>query len=301
MLFVLFSLFYGFFTITVQKDLPVTYDIVGNQFFFSVLDSDSTDLIIGITSEKNETVLSDLHVGSYYEVEGDSITFYSSHSQYNIACLMLQNASCPDITYSLDLDSYSSLDFSLFNESIQMCLLFYSPKRDYRVFSTCYSNNRDSECFLVSSNKIATGLLPETCLANTTCDDSLSDGFLLKSVPFAGSSIRSKTSVSVIKGKKHGSRCSLLSVSKLNSQGIMPQLNYSVKSYLKCIPPEETVQIAVILVLTLLFLIFFGVILYYQCRPNREAYESNSDIPKIKPSSRLLKHEKPNGQGNKWV
>ena len=297
---------YGFSTNLLTLNNFLSFDLDENQYFFQIPSTTTNDLYINLTNEFQTITYTSIKGNRYYEIKGSKILFFTLKNSYQIDFLVLPKNTCSNIKISIRLDSYMYLDSFLNEENSSLCTFYYRPKRDYRVFTDCISTNRDSQCSLLSDS-ILTGSNPVVCLSNTTCDDTFSNGFLLKSLPYQNSKIQTKTKISVIKGANHGTYCEFHYVYLINISGIYHNINNNLNISKICKPQEESVQVALLLISLLLVLIITGALIYYQCKPNREVYVDSDGIDNYKflNNSKLLKPERvitPNGlSSSKWL
>jgi hypothetical protein len=145
---------------------------------------------------------------------------------------------------------------------------------DYHISVDCLSLDRDAVCDIYSQQALMLNpRIPFACLANSTCDRSLADGFLVTVQGDQKKAVVSDLRILEIKGKHVEGRCDANILSVFNMSG--EWVNVSEKIDFSCKRPAEPVVLAVVLIASLVTTLTVAVLICFKCRPNRELYESD--------------------------
>lgn len=229
----------------------------------------------------------------FYQLRGNKVYIHSYEGNAEYQYVIVREDLCDNFVFALSLTNYLNTTFIVRNESRQLCYIFYEPACDYRVNLDCHSNNRNTVCKIYSKFALADDNAPEICQSNSTCEETLADGFLIaiQGQPDGISVIDTSLKVLAVKGENSALKCEAYEVDYIDIDGIH-SINKTINAY--CQPAKESVIIAVVLVTVLLIILIGGVLIYYKCRPNRDAYESD-EAARRKPFSRNYRRNSETG------
>ncbi|OHS99379.1 hypothetical protein TRFO_34144 [Tritrichomonas foetus] len=291
MIFLLFSfvlsetLRSGFYKEKLDENQTNTYELDRQKFFLRYMAhhyEQHSNISIIVFSGETQSEKFYPESNRFYQFKGNKIEVHSELGRASYQILIADEKSCDDYVIALTLTNYINTSYLSYNQSRKVCYLFYEPDCDYRVNLDCFSNNRDTDCYIYSHEALFSGFAPVSCRSNSTCEATLSDGFLATVVgPNEGLAVLdSSTKVLAVKGQNTALSCDSYSVDYFDVFGIH-ELSVTSSS-VRCQPAEESVLIAIVLVVVLVFVLFGGVLIYYKCRPNREAYESDEGVRRKK-------------------
>lgn len=131
------------------------------------------------------------------------------------------------------------------------------------------------------------GRAASTCGANATCDVTFSDGFVAAVATQDDAHVNTAARLFLIKGREDETdRCLLNQVGTYSVHGYSSGPLFNYDPLYMCDEPSEPVLIAVILVSCLILGLCSACLVYYKCRPNREAYESDDAVRREKENRR---------------
>ena len=284
MFFILFGILgksYGFSRIELVRDSYLKYDISKDDFYFSIQFQSDSGLKMEVNIGENSTIYEDFQPYRFYKVEGDSVIFTTTQKSIFLNVLELERGTCGNVTLTVNIESYIQINTFQIAPQENYCLFFYQPGNSYRVFSDCQSDDINTVCFLMSAADIESGN-ERRCRANSTCDGSLNDGFLITGYGQGSKYLNVSTRIILMKGNVHNNYCGYRSVDLFDGSPNATHFNGSIVNNYVCQMGSLHIGLAVSLVAVMFFIIICGFLMYYLCRPNREAYESSSDILKKK-------------------
>ena len=293
--FVIFGKSYGFSRVELVRDSSLRYDISENDFYFSIHSQADSGLKMEITNGENSTNYTDFQPYKFYKVEGESVVFTTTQQSIFLHVLELERGTCGNVTLTVNIESYIEINTYQIDPQENYCLFFYQPGNSYRVFADCQSNDINSICFLMSAADIESGN-ERRCRANSTCDGSLNDGFLVTGYGIGSRYLNVSTRVILMKGNVHNNYCGYRSVDLYDGSPNSTHYNSSliINDY-TCEMGSLHIGLAVSLVAVMFFIIICGLLMYYLCRPNREAYESSSGALKKKKNKNKNKNKLSSG------
>lgn len=220
-----------------------------------------------------------VNTSRFYRVYGDRITFSKWRGPRSVVLetLRVHRGTCNDYALGISVSKYMSMSHTLTNESSRLCLLFFQPRSDYRLVFTCSSPSRRTLCSIHTQESMTGGGAPATCGANATCDISFMDGAVIQIETDV--SVQHESRLFMIKGREDEiNTCGVSAVDFYNVSGEFeaPTLEHEV--VFQCNEPSEPVLIAVVLTVCLVMGLASAWLVYYKCRPNREAYESDEAV-----------------------
>ena len=174
------------------------------------------------------------------------------------------------------MNSYASFKFGI-TQNQQFCAFFLNEGHVYRIFAECESVSREPTCSLFSPAALATQSNPVICESNSTCDLSVSNGFII-----AGESHKNplnlSSTITLLKGIKGESEkiCKLDKVFHLDENGFY-EPNFTIP-YIQCKAPNDPIIISVILIFVLILFFSGSAIFYFVCRPKHDL-NSDETIP----------------------
>ncbi|KAK8887196.1 hypothetical protein M9Y10_038234 [Tritrichomonas musculus] len=278
----------GFYVGEIHENKTSTYELNAQILFFRYFGHEfQKPPNISVSVEQNN-ITSDIFFPTsnrFYQLKGDKINIHSFEGKSRYQLIIAESKSCDDYVFAFSLTNYINTTITVHNQSRKLCYIFYEPDCDYRINFDCLSNNRNTLCQIYSKNTLITDLAPVTCQSNSTCEETLEDGFLatVQGQNDGVSVIETSLKVLAVKGKNSALKCEAYEVDYIDIYGIH-SINKTINNFL-CEPAKESVIIAVVLVTVLLFILISGVLVYYKCRPNRDAYESD-EAARRKPFSR---------------
>ena len=286
----------GFYTERIDKSQINTINLNKQILFFRYFAHESNPhQNISINVQKNDTI-SNLFFPSphkFYQFKGDEVNIQSYESSVEYQLIVVEEKLCDNYVFALSLTTYLNTTFIVQNESRKLCYIFYEPNCDYRVNLDCHSNNRNTLCQIYSEVSLNTDIAPETCQSNSTCEETLENAFLISVQGQSEGISVIDTSLKILAVKGHNSalKCEAYEVDYVDIYGIH-SLNKTINAF--CQPAKESVIIAVVLVTVLLLILIGGVLIYYKCRPNRDAYESDEGARR-KPFSKKYRRNSETG------
>ena len=272
---------YGFSRVQLIKNSEIEYDIKKSEFYFSIHNQNSIGLSLKLKNGNKTTTYKDFQANRFYNLVGDRATFVTTEKEIYLNVLELEPGTCGNITLTASLESYIELHTYQPKPQSNYCLFFYQPGNSYRVFSDCQSDDINTMCFLMSPSDISSGN-EKRCRANSTCDASLNDGFVIIGYGENSEYLNVSTRVILMKGNVHNNFCGYRSVDVFDGSPNATHFNGSIVNTYKCQMGSLHIGLAVSLVAIMFFIIICGLLMYFLCRPNREAYESSSGRKKRK-------------------
>lgn len=276
--FFVFARSLGFSKIQLIQNSEITYDISKTQFYFSVHDSDSKDFRATIEKGNETHVLDDVKPWVVNKVDGDTVRFITTRSTLYLDILEVVPKTCSKTIISASLHDYLNLWSALDHPNDTFCIIFYQPGDSYRVSVDCESDEIDAICELWTDKAISTGNYIK-CRANSTCESSLNDGFIVRTQS-AGKYMNITTRIISMKGIMSTKHCGYRFAKGYNISSNETLNEMNVTSDYKCKMDSLQIGIALSLIAIMFFIIICGFLIYFLCRPNREAYESSSDHEK---------------------
>jgi hypothetical protein len=267
----------GFHSETMKKgDIEVFQEATTPQYF-RILGPGHASLAVS-----GDTPHIHLNETTFYHSPHPPFTLWAEDNDIQFDYLMLPPGLETEWSIALSADRFVNTSY-LFNESQWLSFIFYQPDASYRLLVECSSPNLADMCEIYDVMSLDRGIPVERCLVNETCDIVLEDGFYV--LAHRGGIAPENVSVRVftIKGSAlSGTDCDAQKVGNSTGQfnPWFRELQYA------CEPPNESVLVAVVLILCLMVVLGSAILTYYQCRPNREAYESNEEV-KSKGRTRL--------------
>lgn len=275
-----FSLPVGFTTHHIKENTTRSFSIKNQTLFLNFVQNyDQKESNLSITVSENRKTSSTFYPQSnrFYQIRGDQIDVKSITGTSEINVLIASIDQCNEYSFGVSLTTYITTSIQSRNETQNICYLFYEPGAAYRVTFDCNANNRDAVCELNSTSAFEQEQEIQRCLTNCTTEATLADGFLIS---IRGNKERparfeSKVKILSVKGENKALKCFGYSIDYFNISGLYSVNASDFLGEIDCQPPEESVLIAIILVVVLIVVLASGVLMYYKCRPNREAYKSD--------------------------
>ena len=269
----------GFYEEILKENETKKYDIPRQIFFLKyVKNMNDHDLNLSV-QVANSTAKSKKFYpepNKFYQFHGIQVIVKSEKGTIPIHLLLVDEKSCHNHVVAISLMSYIDISNIYINETDQFCYLFYEPNCDYRVSLDCLSDNRDTLCKIHSKDSLMGDSPAVSCLSNSTCESTVEDGFLVtvqgRDHDEEETYIETSTKILAVKGQNSATKCESYAVDYFDMNGIH---SVDIPVSFICQPAEESVMIAVVLICVLVILLIGGVLIYYKCRPNREAYESD--------------------------
>ena len=275
------ALSYGFSKIQLIKNSETIYGLSRSDFYFSIHNQNSTGFKFRVKKGNESRVYSHVKPWQYNKVEGDSVAFITDQDKMYLHILELEHGTCGDVVLSANIENYITLSYYQNEPPGSYCLFFYQPGNSYRVFTECSSSNYNTICYLQGAHDIESGN-EKRCRANSTCGGSLTDGFLVSARCEKSYYVNITTRVILMKGTSLNDQCGFFPADSYDVYGNQTLYNSSITTKYACHEGSLHIGLAVSLVAIMLFIIICGCLMYYMCRPNREAYESSSGKRKKK-------------------
>ena len=283
-MFLLLCVRFGFIEEELSRQATLAYEIRETEsFFFRVLSHRDTTvgMTVNITDGEHRVALDTVNTSRFYRVYGQKVSFSRLKSERNVVVetLRVHRDMCNEYAMALSVSKYMSVTHTLTNESSKLCLLFFQPRSDYRLVFSCASPSRRTLCSIHTQDSMSWGTAPITCGANATCDISFMDGAVIQIEAEEGASVEHEARLFMIKGREDEiNQCHVSQVDFYNGTGEFtgPEFDNEVK--FECNEPSEPVLIAVVLTVCLVMGLASAWLIYYKCRPNRQAYESDEAV-----------------------
>jgi hypothetical protein len=219
-----------------------------------------------------------LNKSIFYRSPRTPFTILASDGDISFDSLLLPHGLESEWTIALSTDLFVNATYS-FNESNYLSYVFYQSGASYRLKLYCTSPDVEDKCEIFGQEAVSM----QICHVNETCDIAVQDGFYILAFRHGNTPLEVSVDVFTIKGSAiDGTDCWAQKVKNVTE----PFSRWNQDLDCECEPENESVLIAVVLVVCLVVVLGIGLLIYYQCRPNREAYESNDDL-KTKERSRL--------------
>lgn len=275
---------FGFIEEKLSRQTTLTYEIRETEsFFFRVVSHKdaSVALTLNITDGGQVVSLDRVNTSRFHRVYGQKISFsrLRSGDSVTVETLRVHRDMCNDYALGLSISKYMSMSHRLTNESSRLCLLFFQPRSDYRLVFNCASPSRGTLCSIHTQASMTGGGAPVTCGANSTCDVSFVDGAVIQIEADDNTVVDHEAKLFMIKGREDEvNMCHVSEVDFYNGTGEFEGPVFDNEVALECNEPSEPVLIAVVLTVCLVMGLASAWLIYYKCRPNREAYESDEAV-----------------------
>lgn len=268
---------FGFTTVTIPALTSDTIIFGDHQLFFFVTEvSTSAQCTVigdGVASQPFYP-----NISYTYQVIGSMMNCSSGSGPLSMGVLSIPADTC-DKTIHLRSDNYINFELEVPNSTDSVCLFHFQPQNAYRTTINCTGLDRSDTCSFHKQIDLQMQRDPFPHHINATIEESIEDGFLLKIVPNAEEhGLSASTKVVLIKGNGKYPNCAARPVGILSVNGFEPGI-LPDEVIVECEGPEETVIVAIILVIVLVTAMVAILVIYRGCRPNRKAYRSDDSEP----------------------
>lgn len=267
----------GFYDQDIIEGQTISYDLNNQSFFFRFFknyNANTENISIFVQKDNKTSSAFTPKNNIFYQLRGDTVFIHSYDVSSHFNYIITEEKACENYAFALSLTDFINTSLVIVNETRKVCYIFFEPNCDYRVDIECNSNNRNALCQIHSAESLFDDTAAISCASNNSCDNTLEDGFLITVQGQSDDVTMLDTSIRVIsvKGKNSAVKCESYAIDYFDIDGIH-SINKSISS--TCEPAKESVVIAIVLVTVLLIILIGGVLIYYKCRPNRDAYESD--------------------------